>query len=317
MRHNGATWCDVCQVMMSHSRRPAAVSALSLTATWQACTEPIEGQDIVGPPPDADLRLDAATCQVCPAGTISDPSGQCLPCNANEVVNGNACAVCPAGSIIDANLKCVACGPKQVSVRNSCVDCPFYQTPDRRANACVDCSADATIDWSTLPRSCPTEHVTVPLINGGASDTCPDAVWVQINNIDDAVRRAVADGTTLVGFEAFVQEPIAVDKPSCESGFTTVSALLGSPGSWTGIGGKQGLGVWTDGICPTKTCDAGSCATPIKVIPGSEVLAGQKNMRVLGLAQQRLVSGVLIPTLGFLNVRAQIAKETYNSCLPK
>lgn len=315
MKSHGATWCDACQVVMSHSRLSAAVNATTVRATWLACADPFEARNILGPPPSDDLRLDAATCQPCPGGTVSDPSGQCLPCNANEVVKNNACVVCPAGSIIDSNFNCVACGPKQVSVGNTCVDCQFFQTPNRTTNTCVDCSADATIDWSTLPSMCPAEHVTVPLINAGSGDTCPDAVWVEIDNIDDAVTRAVADHTTVANFEAFVEEPIAVDKPTCQSAFTTVSVLLGSPGSWTGIGGKQGLGVWTDESCSGNVCLPGSCAPPIKVISGSEVVAGQKNMRVLGLAQ-RLTTGALVPTFGLLNVRANLTRSRYTNCSP-
>lgn len=312
MMDRDATWCDTCSLIMAHSRLPEATSATTLQATWHACADTSEGQDILGPPPTDDLRLDAATCKPCDPGTVSDPSGQCVACSANEVVEANKCVACPPGSIVDASLKCAPCGPNEISVGNTCKACEFYQTRSR--NSCFDCSPDLTIDWSALAPACP-ELVSLPIATGGAGDTCPDAFWVEITHIDDALKRAKTSGTTLEDFKIFIEEPGATKKPTCESAFTTVAALLGSPGNWTSIGGKDGFAVWTEGVCQGRICTQPStCTPPAKLVPGSEVISGQQSMRVFGRAQQRNASGQLIPAVGTLWVVPELGATGYKGC---
>ena len=77
-----------------------------VAALWQLCAG-TSLAEVVGPPPDADLRLDRTTCTACPPGQISDPQGNCVACPANTVVEGNTCAGCdPNTGIIDAGQCC-------------------------------------------------------------------------------------------------------------------------------------------------------------------------------------------------------------------
>lgn len=317
MYDNNVTWCSACSLIMSHSNLPQALSAATRQAIWHACADTPEGQRILGPPPEPSLRLRRSDCSVCPTGSISTVFGTCSACRSNETVKDNKCVVCPTGSIINDNHECVPCGAKQVSSRNKCVDCEFFQTPDRSTNRCVDCSADMTLDWKTLGNMCPSEHTLFPIFSA-ASDTCPDQFWVEVDNIDDALARATKSNVTFDGFDVWVSEPAAVDANTCKSAFTTVSAILGKPGDWTSIGGKQGPGVWTPESCQGAGCTPASCTTPIKVVPGSEVVNGQKNMRLLGLAQQHnFTTGQDTPAFGFLNVSAKIGRARYPQCDPK
>jgi len=312
MKDWGATWCDICEAIMSHSRVPRGSTRRAL---WSACADSFEGKRIVGAPPSAELRLDAATCSVCPDGSISDSSGRCLPCNADEVVEGNRCVVCPAGSIIDSNRKCVPCGDKQISVDNSCVDCAFYETADRATNTCVECSADVTVDWSALPKECPSETKLVPITSGSSGDNCPDSFWVDFTNIDDALTRADEGSTRFIGFGVFVDEPIAVDQAHCESAFTRMSVLMGSPGSWNEVGGKEGLARWVQPPCSGTLCSDGACFPPAVLIQ-DEILPEQNTLRVLAQAQQRTSNGQLTPAAGVLRVTAELS-DKYFRCRPR
>jgi hypothetical protein len=85
-----------------------AINALSPHDLLGVCTG---GDQLItetlGAPPDPNLRLDIADCPgdkcctVCPAGSISNPEGACVPCP--FVIEGDTCQQCPADVTIDGN----------------------------------------------------------------------------------------------------------------------------------------------------------------------------------------------------------------------
>jgi len=302
-------------VIMNHSKNAQATTAVVPTGIWQLCVNSAPESEIVGPPPSSNLRLDAATCQLCPPGTVSHSSGQCLPCASNEIVEGNSCVVCPPGSIVDAELKCVPCGPREISSANQCVRCDFFQIAARSSNTCTDCSADATVDWRSLADSCPSEGLAVPIASS-AVDTCPDQFWLEVTNIDDAMLRAELDDVTFDGLTVTVGVPSARSKSRCESTQTLVTGLLGSAGSWTPIGGAQGSGVWQGPeFCNDDFCESGTCLLPTTLVAAAEIASGQRNLRVLGSAQ-RSIFGLPLAAPGEITVTAAITGE-YFVCRPR
>lgn len=98
----GLSWCERCQVLALHVSENFQ-DALSPMGLLQLCYRgspinptgdanlmswqlPSVGQ---GSAPDANLRVDAATCQLCPPDKFPDPNGQCtIDCPADFVVDG-------------------------------------------------------------------------------------------------------------------------------------------------------------------------------------------------------------------------------------
>src|SRR5690606_36455431 len=75
-------------------------------ALWELC-QTAGLADIVGAPPDANLRMDRTTCTACPEGSISNAHGDCEVCPANTTVVGNMCEVCdPAGFVLHEGQCC-------------------------------------------------------------------------------------------------------------------------------------------------------------------------------------------------------------------
>jgi hypothetical protein len=148
-----------------------------------------------------------------------------------------------------------------------------------------------------------------------AGDTCPDAFWLEIRNIDDALTRAVADGKTFDGFRVAVSSPEPDTETECTNTFTLTSRLLGDPGAWVPVGGAQSFGTWTRDVCLPGGC-AFSCNFGSTTIPASEITSGQKNMRVLGRAQ-RSTFGSLLDLPAEIAVDAQLVEARYQRCEPR
>jgi hypothetical protein len=98
MVQNGVTsWCDRCRVLGLHS--PARVSDDSIGASFGACvTDPDVKNALGGTPPEANGRINAATCTACPAGQYSDENGACQVCTG--VLVGNTCQTCNVDMVL-------------------------------------------------------------------------------------------------------------------------------------------------------------------------------------------------------------------------
>ncbi len=173
------TWCQACELFAQHE---AGLDGAAVRNLWNACTTNDRLFFLLGPQPEAFLRLDAATCQVCGDHAISDDSGVCQECADREVRQGNSCNACPTGTI-QVNNQCVNCTDTQITVGNQCVSCPAGQRADRATNTCADCPADIVIDGGMI-QSTGVGVVVSQSTSQAANDLCPDVFWVQIINLD-------------------------------------------------------------------------------------------------------------------------------------
>lgn len=200
----GHSWCRVCPVFAAHD--PDVSAMATLQEQWIACRDGLI-VDALSSPPNAALRLDAATCSECPAREISDASGACTPCPGDrDVVVGNACVACPSGQVAVGDT-CVSCAANEITSGNACQACTALRVADRTTNTCVDCPADAVLDAATfVPEvTCGDAFVDVASLTT-PGDLCPDTFWLQVNNVD-----ALGDGEPLqsrLAFGAFGYGPL-------------------------------------------------------------------------------------------------------------
>lgn len=104
MADTGATWCDRCRLLALH----VAGGQGNVQELWETCQSNPMLANIIGPAPEASLRMSAfddpslgiSTCQTCPFGFFSDADGQCVRCSGDEVVD-NTCQQCSPDIVID------------------------------------------------------------------------------------------------------------------------------------------------------------------------------------------------------------------------
>ena len=92
MAFRGETWCDRCRVLALHSDTNPADK---IGALFLACKDDPLIADVMGPAPEPDLRLDAATCATCPDNFFSNEDGVCEACEGDDTVFGNVCSTIP------------------------------------------------------------------------------------------------------------------------------------------------------------------------------------------------------------------------------
>lgn len=177
----GATWCDVCPVFAQHDPGFNSMSA-PLHAVWEACLGG-ELATIVGPAPDASLRLAADSCELCPVHSISDSQGQCVACASNrQIARDNACFTCADGTIPTSLETCIACAATSISVGNTCVPCGPGRTRDDATNTCVDCVPDAVIDAASFDDfQCGETFVDIANATS-PGDNCADEFTLELHN---------------------------------------------------------------------------------------------------------------------------------------
>lgn len=90
MAFAGQNWCERCRVMGLHSTTNPADTVGALFSTCVA--DPLIA-DVLGAPPEPDLRLDAGSCTPCPDSFISNGDGICEQCE--FAVIGNECVEIP------------------------------------------------------------------------------------------------------------------------------------------------------------------------------------------------------------------------------
>jgi hypothetical protein len=179
MFQQGVTWCDACGVFALHV---TPTSGTLPRPQWLACTRaPLN--DILGPPPQADLRMDATTCTACPERSIAEDDGTCRACPDGTVRAGNTCQPCPAGTIqLAGENQCTACPEDHVSVGNLCFACQPWEGVNLAINACVECPADRIIDCS-VGASCVGFQTVSTLEPGPPGDACPDEFWLEVRSM--------------------------------------------------------------------------------------------------------------------------------------
>lgn len=94
----GYSWCDACRVLALHAESRTG-NENTVQELWKLCQTDPNVLIAMGPAPEANLRLDANTCQICPSGYYSDADGNCKQCNGG--VLGNTCQACPADVVLD------------------------------------------------------------------------------------------------------------------------------------------------------------------------------------------------------------------------
>lgn len=123
----GESWCDRCRVLALHE--PGANRA-NIQELWNTCQSDGDLVDVLGPAPDADLRLDADTCEVCPDGQTSDQNGQCQVCADTQV--GNKCEVCGPDVVLDGSTMDIIDQSYDVNQSGAGDRCPNYFTVEVR-----------------------------------------------------------------------------------------------------------------------------------------------------------------------------------------
>jgi hypothetical protein len=277
------TWCQACDMFLPHHLN---TTGLTRQGIWQSCASEERIRSAIGGPPDADLRLDAASCALCPAGSRSDAGGNCVACLATEALVGNTCGPCAPGSVPNGAV-CIPCGANEVSVGNVCVACPFGQGPDRASNTCVDCPADAIIDWAgRVDPACSSSTVVEAVAPG---DVCPDQFWVDAINLNGAS----PDGRTSdFSIEGDLASDIA-DATACQATQVSVTAAERQAGSLSTLG--QATSSDPDVCIPPPPsapnepvifgCLDGFCFHDASVnLPFAQVAAGTTSVRILAAA---------------------------------
>jgi hypothetical protein len=182
MEHYTANWCDICQLFGLHE---PGLDGATVQEVWEQCAEG-NLNDIVGPPPQADRRIDAATCTPCGEGEASDQDGVCFFCDPDErkALDGPDCVQCADGEIALPDQTCSLCLDTQITVGNTCVDCPSPQHANRATNTCEGCPIDALVDASAFDGSnCGDSFFDFQSISP-PGDICPNEFWLEIQNID-------------------------------------------------------------------------------------------------------------------------------------
>jgi hypothetical protein len=183
----GNTWCEACDVFFPHD--PNVNQNLPTHGRWEACTQG-ELASILGPPPDASLRLDAASCGRCGTNRISDANGTCVSCNVDgnrERVVGNQCVQCPPGFFVGVNSdQCFECNAASITPPsgNFCQGCPFPQRANRATNTCGDCPPDAVADVGLYEEDGLCTNIDLDISPSAApGDLCPNAYWLEVQNV--------------------------------------------------------------------------------------------------------------------------------------
>ncbi|MES2343354.1 MAG: hypothetical protein V4597_16925, partial [Pseudomonadota bacterium] len=128
-------------------------------------------------------------CQVCPAGSLQMPNGQCGGCPKGQVYKGGACvAACPTGQILGSNGQCGGCPAgahasyaefkfvqegaysviAPVNSLGACVVCPSGSVFSESQNKCVaGCPAWQKADGGSCVNRCGPNEKFIPGSNGG------------------------------------------------------------------------------------------------------------------------------------------------------
>jgi hypothetical protein len=113
-----SSWCDRCRVLGLHS--PQRGPDNDIGVVFSTCVnDPVVKSALGGTPPEASGRIDAATCQPCPAGQYSNKDGVCTVCTGTVV--GNTCSNCPVNLTLDGNTL-----TSTSLVPSSSNGCPFW-----------------------------------------------------------------------------------------------------------------------------------------------------------------------------------------------
>lgn len=299
-------WCQRCEAFSLHStyagsRGAADVDAATALADrpahWRACAQ---GQvDYFDDPPPEKYGNLTPLCTPCPNLQFSDMSngGRCTACPPGEVPRGDHCQVCPPGTEPGADNECVSCGPTQISVNGVCQPCRFAEGADRATNTCVDCNADAALDWRTVPNPvCLPSYadLLVPL-EPAANDNCPDYTWVEVNNLQVLTAQDrqlfTADVVPNEMFDAPFTGPYAdlvtlVQQQLCPLYQVALLGHVADPASpthaWAMLRGASGNGTWQScqgqPWCPTVGAE--SCVWNAAVtFTNSEIAAFGNRLR--------------------------------------
>ena len=288
-------WCQACDMFLPHMQNAAG---LQLLDRWAACASSERIVHAIGTPPDPDLRLGKASCELCPAGEVPDSiTGQCVACPFGSFIIGNTCQSCGPGSAPQGT-SCVACGPYAVSDGVSCIPCPLGQAADPATDTCVDCAVDAVLDWSTVAdKACSIIQLNQVSAPG---DVCPDQFWIDAVNLDgNSPDGRSSDFSIRVRLEDDIE-----DEAQCVAS-TAQGVLAEVAGS--SLTTLSSVPPTTPGICfedPNVFCEEGHCVPLVDMsLTSAEVSAGRTSVRIMGNA---------VGPSGNLSVNVTVETKTCN-----
>lgn len=272
MYENGVSWCSACVLFGQHD--PGTASTPLFRPLWEACTQG-ELRQIVGPPPEPFLNLDANTCKPCPASHFSN-NGTCTAClDPMAVVVENQCRICPPGSAPSLN-QCFLCGENQVSNNGRCANCALGGKANRATNTCESCPASVVIDYAT--RFAPQCDI-VQFENIASSDpACPFVI--ELRNVDAVAR--VAQPFTELNVQTFTHRNAGSPNACRTSGVNLHSALEVSTLDNTNTRRETTM-AFSGAPCTVQPCrtDCAHSGTVWTVAPAELQSSRAKTMRVL------------------------------------
>lgn len=264
MRDYGYNWCQMCEVFARHSPNASPVTQQD---RWALCAANPIDDFIPVDRPEGSLRIEASSCQACPAGWISDASGVCQQCPSGQRVVGNTCQPCAPGEIIATDGTCQACGPRDIVASNACVTCPFDQGPNPARDTCLACLMDLVIDWQSVPAAC-TEAIELTETHV-PGDVCPDRFWVRLTGLQDTLAAAylsqglfMSPVTSLTGAACSQSMNTRIVADPSAAGLTQISSSSAS-----GVPPSTGDG----GVVPNPDCSYGAF---VQLASAAELQAG-------------------------------------------
>ena len=261
MEDRGVSWCDRCDVFALHSPDPRVQNATTMSAVDRRTRQDfcaLQAVDPVGAPPQADLKIDAVSCDICP-----DPArqivvdGHCDFCPAGQVPVGNTCSSCPPGEVTQ-NGTCVPCAPIGIIVNNGCIPCGASGFSDATATSCHQCPADAVVDWATFANTCSRVVESFDSDAQDPNDPCPNQFWVEVTNLP-----TLASGSA--GWRGLsvsaAPVPMPATQDTCLNTWSQLSVLSPDPGAlsgWSPIRNQSlRAGSWCE-PAPDRLCIAGA-----------------------------------------------------------
>lgn len=259
-------WCDKCEVLAPHfASTPASALMRNASGTrsfdirsdrWMACISDPEMSDLLGPAPESHGALNAS-CKACPPLQHPDANGTCTPCPPGQRPHGRACDPCTGSTIPGNDNEYHSCPAGSIAVAGACVACGIGKVADPTTNLCVDCVADAVVDWGagSAVTTC-TASVSVAVTNTGLPDNCPNEFWLELRGVDHA-RALPLQGLSF----AAIPEPVSQAYCSTMLSELTVYSKAAT-GAWTQLGAASASGSWipgpcqSAGVCTPASCDA-------------------------------------------------------------
>jgi hypothetical protein len=276
---------------------------------WASCVSNREMTSALGAAPEQYANLDAS-CHACSPRQFSK-SGVCTACPAHQVPRADHCEACPSGTVANDQNTCVAFAANEITVGDTCVACPFGTQADRSTNTCADCPAVATIDWSSISRSCSEGRVvSVPATAQGSAPGCAGQFWVEVDGLSAIASHG---GTSLNASMQPAKTPAV-----CSSAHEVVQAYKrAADGGWSQVKSADTYGkALCDHLAPGQICVLPCADTASLSLASAELLSGPSSLRFLVKSETVLQSLGLSATPSDGNLGLSVPASSYPECQP-